>query len=80
MEDIIFLKDLSALFIFLIELETQKKKERALAELAWISEYKDVQLRKLKKKYFEDVAVERIVLRGFKVRIFREISSDIFSF
>jgi hypothetical protein len=37
-----------------------------MAELAWISEYKELQLQKLTRKYFEDVAVERIVVRCFK--------------
>jgi hypothetical protein len=50
-----------------IQQETERKKEQVLAELAWVSEYKEVQLQKLKKKYFEDVAVERIVIHGFKV-------------
>lgn len=49
-----------------IQQETEKKKEKVIAELAWISEYKEVQLEKLKKRYFADVAVERIVIHGFK--------------
>ncbi|PRP84994.1 hypothetical protein PROFUN_07282 [Planoprotostelium fungivorum] len=45
--------------------ELEKKKEKAIAEMEWISEYKERQIQKLNARYFDRVAVERIVMNGF---------------
>eukprot|EP00741_Cyanophora_paradoxa_P024459 tig00022075_g23616.t1 len=50
----------------MLEQEAAEKVKQARLELAWISEKKEIALRKLRKKFLDDIAVERIELLGFK--------------
>lgn len=50
----------------LLEEQVAKKVEQTRKELAWITEKKALQLKKLRAYFLDDVAVERIVLHAFK--------------
>eukprot|EP00002_Diphylleia_rotans_P014287 TRINITY_DN2784_c0_g1_i6.p1 TRINITY_DN2784_c0_g1~~TRINITY_DN2784_c0_g1_i6.p1 ORF type:complete len:1834 (-),score=489.32 TRINITY_DN2784_c0_g1_i6:186-5687(-) len=49
-----------------IEKQTMEKIDQAQKKLAWICEKKKLGLRKLRSKFLDTLAVERIVLKGFK--------------
>lgn len=47
--------------------EVERKLEMVKREFAWINEFKELQLKKLRKRYLEDLVTERIVVKAFKV-------------